>query len=496
MIIRLDDKSVAEWDGRCGGQDGPVCIGPSAPLVWVLEPAKLADGEHRIDVIAADGRLGTVSTYTIRVDHTSPPAVSGLGLLGGNDWRPENRFEISWGNPRDVGPTPLAGVDYRLCPAANSPDELQGCVDGQRTGVGAISGIADLSVPASGAWRLRLALRDGAGNVDLLGGASLGFMRFDGEPPSVLIERSDAAAPGRIRVSATDAHSGLAGMELEARREGDTAWRPISLTGTPGAYDGEIDDEQFAAGTYDLRARAIDRVGNERTISTWSDGTPARLQLPLRLGSLLRAGVTRTKGTLDSTPEVQFGATVSLRGRLTDSFGTSRAKAPVEVWERNNLPGAVWRQIATLASSDAGRFAYKAPPGPARTLRFQYPGSATSRPAAAEVALRVQAGVTLKCQPCRLRNGQSVLLHGRLLGSAVPQGGKLISLQARTSRGWRTFGTTRARGKRGAWSYRYQFTDTTTTVAYRFRVVVPAESGYPYVLGVSKSTRVRVLGGG
>jgi hypothetical protein len=115
---------------------------------------------------------------------------------------------------------------------------------------------------------------------------------------------------------------------------------------------------------------------------------------------------------------------------------------------------------------------------------------------ASEVTLRVKAGVVIRCRPCGLSNGESVLLHGRLLDPSLPPEGKLVTLQARTSRGWRTFATARARGRDAVWSYRYRFTDTTTTATYAFRIVVPADSGYAYTQGNSRVVRVRVRGEG
>ena len=73
------------------------------------------------------------------------------------------------------------------------------------------------------------------------------------------------------------------------------------------------------------------------------------------------------------------------------------------------------------------------------------------------------------------------MLRGRLLGRPLPPSGKLVTVQAWTSRGWLTFGNARARSKDGKWSYRYTFTGTTTTSRYRFRAVVPQEESYPYV---------------
>jgi hypothetical protein len=111
--------------------------------------------------------------------------------------------------------------------------------------------------------------------------------------------------------------------------------------------------------------------------------------------------------------------------------------------------------VTTLRSDSAGRFVYRLPEGPSRTLRFDYPGT--------------RAG-------------------------AVPKAGKLVTLQAKTPRGWRTFATARATQADGKWSYRYEFTQTTRTTRYAFRVVVPQVEAFPYVRGVSPSTTVLVRG--
>ena len=76
----------------------------------------------------------------------------------------------------------------------------------------------------------------------------------------------------------------------------------------------------------------------------------------------------------------------------------------------------------------------------------------------------------------------------------MPAAGKVVTLQAWTSRGWWTFGTSRARARDGRWSYRYTFTGTSTTSRYRFRAVVLREEAYPYVTGASPTASVVVRG--
>jgi hypothetical protein len=94
-----------------------------------------------------------------------------------------------------------------------------------------------------------------------------------------------------------------------------------------------------------------------------------------------------------------------------------------------------------------------------------------------------------------VQNGDTVTFRGRLLGGPVPSAGKLVTLQALTTRGWKTFANARARGSDGHWTYRYHFTATTSTARYAFRVVAPTEASYPYAQGISKVAHVLVLGG-
>ena len=168
----------------------------------------------------------------------------------------------------------------------------------------------------------------------------------------------------------------------------------------------------------------------------------------------------------------------------------------MEVFERVGLPGREWRYLATVRSESNGTFKFLARPGPARILRFAYGGTATTRSEVEEVELRVQAGVSLVPNRRRVRNGEDVIFRGRVLGQPVPEAGKLLALQALTSRGWRTFATPRASARDGRWSFRYRFTGTPVTTRYTFRVVVPQESSYPYARGTSKVAHVLVRGTG
>jgi hypothetical protein len=244
---------------------------------------------------------------------------------------------------------------------------------------------------------------------------------------------------------------------------------------------------------YVLRAHASDAVGNERTAAARPDGGAVEVRLPVRETTTLTAGAIARRG-VNAHPLIAYGASVPIHGRVTNAFGHARREVLVQVTERVALPDAPWRSIGTVRTDSKGGFRFTAARGPARTLRFEYSGTPTTRVAAAEVALRVRAATTLRPSRRNLRNGETLVFRGRLLGGPVPARGKVITVQAWTRSGWKTFGTSRARARDGRWSYRYTFTGTTSTSRYRFRAVVPLEASYPYVAGASKVASVLVRG--
>jgi hypothetical protein len=207
----------------------------------------------------------------------------------------------------------------------------------------------------------------------------------------------------------------------------------------------------------------------------------------------MSAGVRAGK-RVDTRPLLAFGRAATIRGAVKDAAGNPRTGVPVTVSERLVTPGAAWRQVGTVVTGEAGAFTYRAAPGPARTLRFEYSGSVAAGPASAEVALRVQALTSLTASRRRLRNGETITLRGTVRGRPIPAAGKLVTLQARIPGGWRTFGIARARASDGRWRYRYTFTRTPTTARYTFRVLVPREDAFPYATGVSRPLRVVVAG--
>jgi hypothetical protein len=510
LELLVDGRRVAGGDRGCysaASNGSPLpCAGP-ASLAATFDVDSLPDGAHELLARAVDV-AGNISdrVFRVLVDHQAPMAPRGLVVARGTGWQSQNDFDVAWSNPPNQGGGPIAVATYSLCPAADAPEDESRCVRGERRGE-SIARLDHLAVPTSGAWRLRVALADAAGNIDEDRAATMEFLRLDTDRPVATFLPFDPADPTRVRLNAGDATSGLDKVEIEARRRGERSWRSLDLAEAESGIAAVLDDEVLPDGTYDLRAHVVDRAGNERTTTALADGTPLTAQLPVRAGSALTAGrlarvrVAGSRGArpryrrvLLSRPAVRYGQSVALSGRLVDGMNKPRSNAVVEVLERVDLPGSEWRSVITVATNATGAFRFRAPAGPARVLRFRYVGTPTLRPVSDEVELRVRAGVTLVPNHESVRNGEAVVFRGRVLGRPIPVEGKLLALQARTARGWRTFATPRARGGDGRWTYRYHFTDTTATARYAFRVVVPTEASYPFARGSSAVARVLVRG--
>jgi hypothetical protein len=510
MAIFIDGIAVERRNPGCydpvGNTVARPCANSAANISGSIDTHTLTEGRHEVRIEAMDAANNVSERgYSLYVDRTPPLGPRGLRVRPGDGWQRDNRFSVAWTNPSEGAVAPIDAAAYEVCPDGNAPFDDSGCVRGFRTG-SEISGIDDLAVPGDGVWRVRIALRDAAGNSDPERSADFGGLRLDTEPPVATFLPFDVNSPTSVRLSATDRTSGIERVDIEARRQGETVWRSLPVEPTGAGATAEINDDEWQDGTYELRAHVVDRAGNERTTTTLGDGSTLAVTLPVRAPSALAVGHServrvkssrgkpRYRRVLVARPSARFGQPVTLNGTLRDLAGNPRAGAAVSVLERVDLPGMPWKIIAVLPTDAAGAFEYRALPGPARRLRFRYTGSATARSTEEEVELRVRAGSTLAPDRRHARNGDSVVFKGRLLGLPLPSGGKLLALQAQTRRGWRTFATPRAREQDGRWTYRYRFTGTLTTARYAFRLVVPSESGYPYAQGISPVATVLVRG--
>jgi hypothetical protein len=316
------------------------------------------------------------------------------------------------------------------------------------------------------------------------------------------IAEANPQDPQRVTVNARDALSGIARGEIEVRRAGSASWTSLPVQRTATGLTALVNDAVLPDGVYDLRARVLDGAGNERSTRTRLSGAPAHLLLPLRVPTALDArGIRKVHGrrgrlreVLVRTATASFGSRVPIRGRLTTAGGNPLGATDVEVFERTSLADQPWVRVGVVRTDADGRFAYMAQKGPSRTIRFRYSGTRLIRPGTGSVNVRVRAATSLGVNRRKVVNGDEVVFRGRVPGGPFPRQGKLLQLQAYSRGSWRTFATPRASATTRRWRYAYRFTATSGTVRYRFRAVVPRESGFPFAQGASRPLRVVVRG--
>jgi hypothetical protein len=492
------DSSLPEW-ARCDFTLPKPCK-DFDPGGLSVDTRTLADGEHtaRVEAIDAAGNLAAIDRQ-IRVDNTAPAKASGLHVEGGEGWRSQNDFTVRWANPPGQV-APIAKAHYELCPSGGGS-----CTGGAVAG-SAIDGLSQLAVPAPGEYSIRVWLEDEAGNRDPDRASDAAWLRFDDEAPNVVFEPSDPARPTRVTAAISDRGAGIAEAGIEIRGQGRRHWQELDGSLHGGVLSADVDDLALPDGLYELRAHARDRAGNERTGDRRRDGSKMLLQLPLRLRSTVvlsnrgrprcrraRGRKRRCRPAPGARPTlVVKGRRATVSGLLRSAEGEPIAMARVPVFEQVRTGGG-WKAVAELRSDMLGRFTLAIPPGPSRAIRFVYGGTVLVRPATGEVRMLVPAATSIGVDRRAVRNGQAVVFTGRLAGGRVPDGGKLIDLQAYYRGGWRTFATPRT-DARGRWSYRYRFGATRGLVRYRFRARIRREAAYPYELGYSRRVNVTVRG--
>jgi hypothetical protein len=322
-------------------------------------------------------------------------------------------------------------------------------------------------------------------------------LRFDDRAPELAFEAPDPSDPTLVLVRAADSPSGIADAHVQIRREGTTTWETLPSTFDGTHISARLDDEHLRAGNYQLQAWAVDAAGNERTTSDRAGGGAAQVRLPVRVQTHLRAGAAtlhhHRRPRYRTTVRVHFGRRQRLAGQLLSGDANPIAGSPVLVYSQERRPGAPLVLVASLTTTSRGRFAYRAPAGPSRLIRFRFGGTSTIRPSVRDVSLIVPGRTMMRVDRTHFVNGEYVHLRGRLLGGEIPSPGKLVELQVLLRGSWHTFATVTS-DTSGAWRFEYRFDGTRGHQSYRMRAALPPEAGWPYAAGVSRSVRLHVRG--
>ena len=514
-------RSYEAWaDGRRVGvadQQGCAYTGgtvpcPNGPGTVTINLGELPDGGHTLAGRAIDsaGNTGGSAARRIAVDNHPPLSPQNPAVDGGAGWRTSSTRTVRWTNPPEKF-APITRALYQLCPAAvdstnktTSANARKRCLTRAVTGSKIVA--VKVQLPSEGAWQLqRLWLQDAAGNHNPEAGVKVTSLGYDSTPPTgVAFADEDPADPARLNVRASDAISAIAEGTIEVRRVSGKLWRPLTTTVTPSGLTAMMDDEHLRRGVYELRAVAVNGAGLQQGTERRQDGLPARIKLPVRAASHVLAGRSagrrchRSRGSrvckqrFNQAPRVRVGRSSLLRGQLKIRGKAVKRRVTLQVFSRQ-LGTDQWKPLRSIRTSTSGRFRYRARRGPARTIRFRYPGTRTIRGDNAAVKLQVAASSTMRGPRRAVVNGEYATFRGRLRGGWVPAAGALVELQVYARGSWRTFAQPRT-DQAGRWRYQYRFETISGNARFRFRARIRRQTGYPFATGASRTVHVRVRG--
>jgi hypothetical protein len=179
-----------------------------------------------------------------------------------------------------------------------------------------------------------------------------------------------------------------------------------------------------------------------------------------------------------------------VRGRL-EGPGGPIAGATVCALTRTAVAGSPIVVAATALTGADGGYAIELPPGPSRAVYIHH---AYGDRVIARHGLGVRSIVrpSLSVDPRRARNRGRLRFAGSLPGPACFD--RVVKIQARIGRHrWQVFRTDRADAA-CAFAARYRLRATREAERYRFRALVPAQAGYPFERGNSRTVKVLVEG--
>lgn len=497
----FDERSCSLATPGGAFADGVPC--PNGAGHISVDTKSFPEGTQQLVVQAQDtaGNVGDSAPITVRIDQTAPARV-GVNVDGGDAWRNQNNFVLTWTNPPENDRAPIVAAEYKLCPASG------GCSQGEQVG----DGIASLpvQVPGAGVWTVSVWRKDAASNADPASASDPVTLRYDPEPPQVAFDTPSGSDPTLVSAPVIDKVSGLADGTIEISAAGSNTWQTLDTHVDGSRLVARIPDESMPAGSYVMRATAHDQAKNESSTTTRADGQPMTVTLPLRIASTLQAGVAHTRVVkrvvrrhgkrrtirrrvteLRPRGVIRLGRQRQISGRLANRDGQGIAGADVQVFASSD--GAPEQLVGDVHTDASGTYTYTAAGSASRTLRFAYAGSPLILPAQSTVRIVVPAVSTLRVSRHRILNGESVTFSGQVRSAPIPPGGKLIQLESLLNTGWQTFRTLRT-DQAGRWALPYKFTRTRGTESYRIRLEIPREAGYAFGVGVSKSLKVRVRG--
>ena len=282
-----------------------------------------------------------------------------------------------------------------------------------------------------------------------------------------------------------------------------------------------VDTHAVADGKHNFKVQLEDASGNattvvDRTVTVQNTPPPAPVQVlpptstqsnapavpaPSSVGSPpVQPGAPQINGinggnsvllsiTRRRVVHLHHGQSATLRGRLTTPTGDPVSGAKIDVLQGRTASSLVGKLQVTTGRD--GRFRYVVAAGVSRVIRLGYRATIGDGSFAhfLDVRVRVRAALTFQLNRHSLRNGQTLIYSGTLLGPSNV--GRFVVVEVHNGSKWQVICSLRTT-RRGTFICGHRFTRTFVSASYAFRAVVPPQAGMPYDPAHSRTQRVRV----
>ncbi len=281
--------------------------------------------------------------------------------------------------------------------------------------------------------------------------------------------------------------------------------RPCKLS-AGGTY--AFDTRSVPDGRHNIKVQMEDAGGNattmlDRTVAVRNTPVATGVPTPQSVGGVSTPTDTSQAPSSGDVPaavprissrkrvvHLAHGRSIALSGRVTTATGEPAGGVKIDVLHGPTATSALVKDLQVTSGND-GVFVYVVPAGVSRVVRFGIranPGDADFA-RTVSIRVRVRAGVSLHLSRSHLRNGQTLLYRGLLLGPS--NRGRFVEIQVRNGRQWQVICSLRT-SRTGRFTCAHHFTRTFASTTYAFRAVVPAQSGFPYDPAHSATRKVHV----
>jgi hypothetical protein len=370
---------------------------------------------------------------------------------------------------------PIEGHNY--CQQPGDPFDSADGLDAETDLYGAIIDLQNNSMPTATGFSGGLLAPNAAGMQDLV------FTASDPNGPGIL--SATLKIDGRTLYDATPDGNGGRCRSIGT----DGAGAPEYLNEQPCkqtlAIDIAVNTSALTAGPHQLLVGLTDAAGNTATVYSTTITIGREPHIP-NGDPCAGAELTLTANGHRTIGPVSYGHRVIVRGWL-HCAETSIAGAQIAI--------AGTGDRAPIWTDASGRFSYRLPRGPSRSVTFSYRAySDDQHPSAtAQLRLEVRPVIRLQITPRRTRNGDTIEWRGRIAGGPYPAAGLTLLVEVKVGRRWETFDQLVTHN--GRFAYEYTFLRTTATTTYAFRVALPVSGaqGYEYLPASSPTIDVTVL---